>query len=312
MENLPQKVASFPSDKDFRPLTTVYFAEVVAGGSPLTAIAKRNDLKKFLLYYETLNGHLRANEWQARDSRIFLDELQKQGYMPATINRALATMRTFGKWLREKQVLFVDPCRGIKDLQLAVCQPKGVRDLEYHRVCKAADVLVSRSPTKISQDVRNRAILELLNSSGLRISEVLSLRINQVVGKKLINVRCKGGKYRDILVTKHAAGLVSDYIHYHRTSEEPWVFVNRYGGRLSAKGAGEGLAKIAAYANATLPEVEKVHLYAHRLRHRHGYKCREAKDPVFAAKRLGHGSLKYIERYATTSERDEEAIVESL
>ena len=312
MENMPQKVGTFASDKDFRSVVPRYFVEEVAGGSPLTAKAKRDDLKKFLLYYQGLNGHLRANEWQPRDSRLFIEELQRQGYMPATVNRQLATLRTFGKWLRDKQVISVDPCKGIKDLVLPTCQPKAVRDIEYHRICKAADVLIGKPTTKISQDVRNRAIVELLNSSGLRISEVLDLRVSQLVGKKLVNVRCKGGKYRDVLITKHAAEMVHDYIQSHRISTEPWLFVNRYGGCLSSKGAGDGLAKIAAYANATLPESEKIHLHAHRLRHRHGYQARKLKDPVFAAKRLGHASLKYVERYAGLDEAEEEALIEQF
>jgi len=97
-----------------------------------------------------------------------------------------------------------------------------------------------------------------------------------------------------------------------RAGASPWLFVNRYGGRLSTKGGGEALAKIADYANATLAEADRVKVTPHRLRHRHGYQCRQLKDAVFAAKRLGHSSLKFVERYATTDDAEEESIVEKL
>ena len=310
MSNLPEKVGNFGSEKDFRSLIIKYFNQEVAGRSHLTIKAKHQDLKKFLLFYESVNGHLNADAWMVRDTKLFIDELERQNYSPASINRILASVRAFGFWVQENGILIVNPCKGIRELQLEPCQPKSVDDLSYHRLKKAAEILIAKPRSLVAQDFRNHALLECLNSSGLRIHEVLGLKLHQIQGKRLVGVRCKGGRIRDVLIKKEAADLIYEYVRNHRTGGSDFLFSNRYGHRLSRNGVAKALDKIAGYASATLSE--PLNVTPHRFRHRHAFKCREAKDPVFAARRLGHSSLKYIERYATLSQENEERLIEEI
>ncbi len=121
--NTYEKVDDFGEDKNFRPLIRRYFEEEVMGLSPLSIKAKKEDLQKFLLFFHGINNHLNANEWHLRDSKLFVDELIKQEYAPASVNRILATIRAFGRWLRDEGLFTHDPCRKIRELQIAPLQP---------------------------------------------------------------------------------------------------------------------------------------------------------------------------------------------
>ncbi len=312
MENLPEKVGRFGSDKIFSVLLDRYFREEVAGKSPLTIKAKMCDVKKFLMFYQAMNGHLRGGEWMVRDTRLFLDELQKQGYSPATLNRIFATLKSFGSWLQEVEVLRVHPCKGIQELHLDPSPPKAIRDLEFHRLNKAADVLVNGSDAKYSQDYRNKIMLATLDASGLRISELLNLKLEQLQGKKLTGVHCKGGHVRDVLIRQDVADIIRGYVDRHRVPGSSFLFTNRYGESISRNGIAKAFDKIASYANASLADDQRINLTPHLLRHRHAFKCREAKDPVFAAKRLGHRSLTYIERYSKLNDIEEGDVIERI
>lgn len=313
MSNIGRKIGDIASDKNFRTLIPTYLnAEVIGMRAPLTAQAKRQDLAKFVIHYEAMNGHDLAKDWMPRDTTAFLDALKKQGYSPATVNRCLATLRAFGKWLQEVGIVSQHPCRGIRDLQLEQARPKAIRDLAFHRLRKAADVLAAHKPTKYSQGVRDRAIMEALNASGLRISELLSLKLNQFVGRKFVNVICKGGRVRDVLITIETARLIDDYVANHRLSDSDYLFTNRYGQKISRNGVANALRRIAGYASLTLPPSEQIELRPHLLRHRHGFKAREAKDDTFAVKRLGHSSSRYVERYTGLDDAEESALIEKM
>ena len=188
----------------------------------------------------------------------------------------------------------------------------GASNLDYHRLRKSADLLASRDRHAHAQGVRDRALMELLNSSGLRIAEVLNLRLPQVEGRHLKSVWCKGNRVRDVLISKEAAGLLQDYILNYRSDGEDFVFLNRDGRQLSRNGAADAFNKIAALANISLTDTEKIKLHPHRLRHRHAKKARDRMGDIFAQKRLGHSSGRYIERYTRLSESEEEDIVDSI
>jgi site-specific recombinase XerD len=155
-------------------------------------------------------------------------------------------------------------------------------------------------------------MLAALNASGLRISELLNLRLHQFVGKRFVNVLCKGGKIRTILIMQEAATLIREYVERYRTSASDYLFTNRYGDKLSRNGIAGALQRIASHANVNLSADDQIELRPHLLRHRHAYKARSAHGDVFAAKRLGHSSLKHLERYAGLSEDEEQAIIENM
>lgn len=314
MPKSTQEMVPIGSHKDFAVVIPIYFQQEVVGiRTPATANAKRQDLKKFLFHFQAVNGRLLpTDQWLPRDTRSFLDALVTEGYAPASINRMLATLRAFSYWLVESQVIKLNPCKGIRDLQLAPLAPRAIRDREWYRLQKTADVLATTPAKRYSQGIRNRAILAALNASGLRIGELLGLKLQQLVGKKLVNVFCKGSKVRSILITQETAALLVEYVRDHRVNGSEYLFTNRYGGQLSRNGIAGAFHRIAAHASVNLPEDEQIELRPHLLRHRHAYKARSAHGDVYAAKRLGHASLKHLERYSMLTDAEEEELLERM
>jgi len=309
-----EKVDDFGSHKNFQTLLKRYFEEEVMGLSLLTIKAKREDLQKFLLFFHGINNNFNASEWHLRDSKLFVDELIKQGYAPASVNRILATVRAFGRWLRDIGIINNDPCRKIKELQPLPLKPKRIDDLSYHRLMKTSDVLTNGQQSEHSQNFRNKTIMALLNNSGLRIHEILGLKLWQFQdkGKKLVEIRCKGGKIRDVRISKECCELINEYISVHRTDLSDYLFTNRYGKQLSRNGIGKALHRISGITNVRLGSQEKIQVTPHKFRHRHAYNVRQLKGDSFAAQRLGHSSLAYIGRYATPDSREEEDLVEKV
>ena len=135
--------------------------------------------------------------------------------------------------------------------------------------------------------------------------------VGRFQGKKFLNVRCKGQKIRTVLLTKEAADTVRNCVEHHRVAGSTFLFSNRYGGSLSRNGVANAFNKIAA-CNANLFGDEKIELRPHLLRHRHCYQARAKGGDVFAAKRLGHSSLKHLERYSMLTDAEETAILEQM
>lgn len=315
MDHFPVKVdrsLQHMNEDNLPDLIISYFSEEVVGRSHHTLYARKSDLSKFCLFFKNLNGHMRARELMPRDVKLFLNDLQTRGYAPNSINRHLGSIRAFGSWLLERGVVRLHPCKSIRDLYVELGPPKAPRDKEYHRLRKAADVLAEASPYEYSQDFRNMVLLEALNASGLRISEILSLELHQFSGKKFNNIRCKGGKIRSLSIKTEVCELIVEYIKYHRTKGSNFVFTSKTGKPLDRVSAWKALGKIARVASANLTPEDTINLHPHMLRHRHGFKCREAKDPVFAATRLGHASLNFVQRYSQETLEEERALLEGL
>lgn len=315
MNNAPVKIEhsmQHMNPEDLPALIIRYFQEEVVGRSPLTLYARKTDLAKFCTFYRNLNGHLRARDLMPLDVKLFINDLQAKGYAANTINRHLGSVRAFGLWLLANGFVRVHPCKSIKDLNVDLGPPKAPRDREYHRLRKTADAMANAASSQYSQSFRNMVILEVLNASGLRISELLSIKLSQFKGKKFHNVQCKGDKIRSVSIKTEICDLIVDYIEHHRIDGSSYLFTSKTGQHLDRVTVWKALKKIAQVASAPLPTEEKMILHPHMLRHRHGFKAREAKDAVFAATRLGHSSLNFVQRYTQESVEEERDLVESM
>lgn len=293
-------------------LVVRYFQEEVVGRSPHTLYARKNDLGKFCSFYRNLNGHLRVRELMPRDVKFFINDLQSQGYAPSSINRFVGSVRALGSWLIQNGFLKIHPCKSIKDLHVDLGPPKAPRDREYHRLRKTADALARASNGRNSQGFRDLVLLETLGASGLRITELLSIKMDQFKGKKFNSIHCKGGKVRSVSIKTETCELIQEYVSHHRVQGSDYLFTSKSGQRLDRVTAWKSLKRIARITSANLPPEEKIDLYPHQLRHRHCYKAREAKDAVFAATRLGHSSLNFVQRYSQETPEEERNLIEQM
>ncbi|WP_437769028.1 tyrosine-type recombinase/integrase [Sorangium sp. So ce764] len=288
--------------------------------SPNTEEAKRRDLKAFMDFFQRLNGHLDIAQWFARDTCAFLQHLEKLGRAPATINRVFRSLRHFARWVHEQpETPFVRsgvPTAGIKELAIDEPDAKKLEKREVWQLFKAADSLVLTETRKNSRPNRNRAILAIFYYTGLRVTELVRLRLAQWDGKRFQNVQRKGNvRTKQLYVPPEGRLLLDTYINGERTHDErgdqDWLFLPSNGdGPMTRRQIHKILVRIA---NEATKHHGVIHMHPHRLRHTFGFEVRErTKSDSETARHLGHQSEKYVGRYVRSTQSEREQILDTL
>ena len=309
-----------------------YLKEQLSGvGVRETVEAKLRDLKKWLLWWESLYPDGRLDHWVRRDSENFKQHLLEKGYKPASVNRTVATVKHLAGYL-VNQGLFPkgSPVYGVKNVAQDKLKPRGLNQREVNWLLKASDLL-RRARGDDFESVRNQAILMMLLHTGLRVSELCRLELGQLQGKWLREVKGKGQTVRDVFLSAELRAVVEEYLPLRekhleealkgfaarpalqrRTLQEKlparvpdgrYLFLNRYGSGLTRQAVAQTLNTLAAFARAQFKAELKVH--PHAFRHTFALSMLERAGEAFAADRLGHQSMQYVRVY---TQRDEEAI----
>lgn len=297
-----------------------YMQAVVVGvQAKNTEDAKRRDLGLFLRFFAELNGHLDAAQWLARDTRAFLDHLEALGRAPTTINRVLRTLAHFARWVHQQPTTpFATtgmPTAGVKELATDEPDARKICRRDVLRLFKAADRLVLIETRSNSRPRRNRAMLALLYFTGLRISELTGLMLDQWDGKRLHRVRRKGNVRSTVVyVHREARQYLADYLEHERSLDNhtsSFLLLPHGGrGRLNRRTASRALVRIADEASK---HGDLIHLHPHRLRHTFGHELsRRGTPPTEIAAHLGHQSLKYVGRYVRSTQAEREAVLDAL
>jgi integrase/recombinase XerD len=209
------------------------YAKVEKGLSNNTLLAYRRDLLKFQAFATKRKLTLEA---VSRDDLVdFLSQLYRQKLESKTVARQLVTLRNLFRFAQVQELMATDPCMNLESPKIRRSLPAYLRLAEVERLLNQPD-----ETTALGR--RDRAMLEMLYSTGLRVSELVGLRVSDVDGK-LGCVRCvgKGDKERIVPVGRKALGLVEKYLHEVRpelsrrakTVNSPALFLNRRGGALS-------------------------------------------------------------------------------
>ncbi|MDX2132274.1 MAG: tyrosine recombinase XerC [Planctomycetota bacterium] len=175
--------------------------------------------------------------------RQFLAHLGEQSYSAATMARKIATLRSFYKWADRRGFAMGNPMTVIRTPRQAKRLPKAITIEQIERLLS----------TPSDSDVlgrRDRAMLETLYSTGIRVSELVGLQITDLdlVGEAL-KVRGKGSKERIVPLGSHAIGAIQRYIEMLKGDprlagrETGPLFVNKHGGRLSSRSVRRKLDK---------------------------------------------------------------------
>lgn len=304
-----------------------YLATEVFGiQAPNTLDAKARDLEAFIRWFLSANGHGNIDGWMARDTRAFLNQLERDGKAPTTINRVYATLRRFARWAHEQPGgVFAQtglPTAGIKPLVVDEPPAKKLDKREVYQVFKAADALALTETRANARPRRNRAILSVLYYTGLRVSELVGLRRNQYDGKYLTNVKRKGrARTKGIYVPTEARRALDEYLETERRRDDPKekaeaLFVSsgradKDGGYLDRRSVGLLLDHLAQ--EASKHRDAKLEIWPHRLRHSFGseYRAKTGSDTETAVA-LGHTGLKYVARYVRKTDEEREAVLEQI
>jgi integrase/recombinase XerD len=279
-------------------LARAYFAMEVAGQARGTIEAKKRDLERFLLFFKSLYGHDRPQEWYPSVTREFLKQLRKGQPAQATVVRTYASVRRFARWIHRLQPFPAGcPTDGVKPPEEPEPEWKGLSRADELRLLNAAHTLRLRPGRGSNQGLRDQAAIAVLLGTGLRVSEMLNLNREQYTGRGFKKVLTKGGRIRDFMpVQAQARSVLEEWLAASGNKKGP-VFTTRSGERLRRNQMGFIIQRVAAQANAHLPPAERFAVSPHILRHTFLRKLAEEKGVQYAKEASGHKSDRYIWRY---------------
>ncbi len=211
-------------------------ARVEKGLSPNTTSAYRRDLVKFDAFAKKRKLSLEA---VTSDVLVdFLASLYRQKLESRTVARHLVTLRNFFRYALVQDLIAVDPTLNLES-------PKIRRTLPGYLRLEEVELLLSQPDEKTPLGLRDRAMLEVLYSTGLRVSELVNLRVMDLdTGVGCVRCIGKGDKERIVPIGKKALALVDRYLRDARPklvgkgkqALATTLFINRRGSPLSRVG----------------------------------------------------------------------------
>lgn len=259
------------------------------GLSKNSIIAYEKDLKKFKEFL--LSEHINFDHIKRYHFRSFLATLTTEGLSNNSINRIIACIKGFIRYkmrfgYKDKaNILETESQRVIKKL------PSFIFESEFLELISFKD--------KNEFDIRDKALLMLLFSTGMRVSEIVSLNLSHINNKNEIKIKGKGGKERFVFFGEKTRTAINNYLNIRSKIallEENALFVNRNGKRLSDRGVRLILEK---RINET--SINK-NISPHSLRHsfatlliRNGASIRTVQEL------LGHSSIATTQKYTHLS-----------
>jgi integrase/recombinase XerC len=280
------------------------FLKLNRNASAHTVRAYESDLTQFLASVARTAGvkpsELRPDAMTREAIRGFLADLYADGRSRATAARKLAAVRTFLRYLRREGVIDEDAGALVSTPKREVRMPAHLSEGEMTALIEAAS-----DATPLGR--RDRAILELVYASGLRVSELVGLDLEDVnLSARMVRVVGKGGKPRLLPFNGSAAGALKAYlpdraglvagapaVRRPRSGvvREP-VFVNYRGGRLTTRSVDRVVRRYVAASSARLG------ISPHALRHSFAtHLLQRGADLRAIQELLGHSRLSTTERY---------------
>ena len=272
-----------------------------------TVRAYESDLSQFLSFLSQQTGRkridLRSEEFSHLNIRAFLGDLHKRGNSRSSAARKLAALRTFSRYLRREGVLESDPAS-------LVGTPKREQRLPAHLGEAEVTTLLEMPDTSAPLGRRDRAILELFYASGLRLSELVGVNVDDVnLSSRIVRVLGKGRKERLVPFNKSAEAAIRAWLKdwsalgardlglgrrgskSTKTTKIP-LFLNYTGTRLSTRSVDRIVRKYVAQCST------RFGISPHALRHSFAtHLLQRGADLRAIQELLGHARLSTTQRY---------------
>ena len=249
-----------------------------------TLDAYRRDLDA-LAAWATAQGDDDPVALHTEQLRAFIAAEHRRGLSPKSLQRRLSACRSFYQWLLKHGRIAASPAAGIR-------APKAPRKLPQVLDVDEAVQLVEL-PTDAPLGVRDRAILELFYSSGLRLSELCALRWRDLdLADGLVTVLGKGGKQRSVPVGSHARKALDDWRRESQGQPDAPVFPGRGGATITPRAVQIRLRQLAQRQGL----FKRVH--PHLLRHSFASHVLESSGDLRGVQELlGHADIATTQIY---------------
>lgn len=275
----------------FEHIQAFHLEQQARGVSPHTARAQAGDLEKFL-------AHAASAKWESwdvkpRTLRGFALELGERGLDPASQARILSTVRAFYRWLWETRRIVSNPAAVLRN-------PKQAQRLPAFLTEDESRGLLELPPALDFLSARLRCLLELLYASGLRVSELTGLDLQDLLlEQRTLRVLGKGRKERLVPFHQEAEQILRAYLGFRSAflaekglAPSQALFLNQRGGRLTPTSVRTFLAQ--ALEHVAL----RAKISPHALRHSFAtHLLNRGMDLRAIQELLGHASLSTTQRY---------------
>ncbi len=258
-----------------------------------TVMAYRNDLMQFADY---LGATLAQDaKWQDVTNDVvsaYLEKLNQHNYTASTTARKIAALKTLFHWMNQRGMGVDDPTMHLRSPKVEKRTPRLLSEEEVTRLFDVA----SRMPPPRSY--RDRALLEVIYSTGMRVSEAIGLRLSDIDFEANL-VRCsgRGTRQRTAPLLPQALAALKDYLDNARanmmgTATTDFVFLNPLGTKLTRQAVWQLTRQYAQLANI------EGELTPHTLRHsRAAHMLNAGEDIKRVQEWLGHANLATTQMY---------------
>ena len=192
----------------------------------------RRDLKQFKRYLEACEIHY--NRVKEEDIKDYIRELQEAGKKASSISRCIASIRSFYQFVLKRKKIKVDPTANIQS-------PKIEKRVPSVLTSKEVELLLEQPKNVDLKGIRDKAMLEFAYATGMKVTEIISLNIDDVnLEEKYVTCR-NGNKQRNIPLGSMSLKALQEYIEEARdvlikSENEKALFVNINGTRLTRQG----------------------------------------------------------------------------
>ncbi|MDR2476989.1 MAG: tyrosine-type recombinase/integrase [Treponema sp.] len=275
------------------------YLQSVRGVSARTLEGYGNDLSHFANYCG--NHEIEPETADAHAVRGFIADLSAEHIAPSSVNRALSSIRGFYRWMLRFGKRIDNPCESLKNLRTPQTLPSVLWENEMASFAELPD-------TKgILWPARDKALIMAMYSAGLRISELVSLTMQNISGGfEGARIKGKGGKERCVFFSDEARGALTGYLPERAArirmagikgaNSGDALFISRKGMPLSIPGVRWIIARYAEQSGLGK------NIHPHSLRHSFAtHLVNSGCDVRIVQEMLGHSSLSTTQRYTHVS-----------
>ena len=256
-----------------------------------TINAYNGDLNEMKTYLDSYNGETELNQIDRSALQFFLSHISQKKISARTLSRKIATIKSFFKYMVEQEILDKNITKGISFPKVPKKLPSFLTEKEIEKLMEIPE-FHSKNP------IRDILILELLYSSGMRINELVSIKMDDIrLEEGLIKVVGKGNAERDVLVGSFAKESLKKYLNNRKSNQSKFLFPaehkNSKTGHVSVRKTYGDIKKylLLATGNDALSPHSIRHTTATRI-------LNYSKDITKVQAALGHADLRSAERYA--------------
>ncbi|MDD3392490.1 MAG: tyrosine recombinase XerC [Bacilli bacterium] len=268
----------------------IKYLEIEKRYSKYTIINYQKDLEVFLLFLnkEDIANILKVDHQVIRN---YLINIYNKKYTSKTIARKISTLRSFFKYLLKEHIIEINP-------MLLISNPKEEKKLPRLLYGNELEIMQKVPNQNTPLGSRDALIIEMLYSTGIRVSELVNIKVSDIsFNDNIIKILGKGNKERYVIYGSYCKKLLNPYINSYRQTlikdkDTPYLFINKNGTRLTDRGVR------LIIDNITKKSTVKKKVSPHMLRHTFATDMlNHGADLKTVQELLGHSNLKTTEIY---------------